>query len=284
MAVATGTNCCVAAVAVIGLERRQLGATGISVSPIGLGTVKFGRTLGLRYPAPPALPDDAAIDQLLGLAKAQGINLLDTAPAYGSSEERLGRALRHQRSDWVIATKVGEEFSSAGSVFDFSPAAIVRSVQRSLDRLRTDYIDVLLLHSEGNDEQILAQGEVVAALAQMKSRGLVRAIGLSTKTVAGGLAATRLLDVVMIPYSAAQTDHRPVIEAAHQQNKGVLIKKGLNSGRLSEIAAVDPVAAALRFVLGTPGVASVVVGTTDPSHLRECVDAARKYANGAHPV
>ena len=78
---------------------RPLGSTGLSVSPLGLGTVKLGRDQGVKYPNGFTIPDDQQALQLLGLARELGINLLDTAPAYGSSEQRLGPLLRGQRQD-----------------------------------------------------------------------------------------------------------------------------------------------------------------------------------------
>ena len=123
------------------MELRPLGATGLRVSPLGLGTVKFGRNQGVKYPQSFELPSDREALALLDLAWELGINLLDTAPAYGESEERLGRLLRHCRRDWVIVTKVGEEFRAGASHFDFSAAATRASVERSLRRLGVETLD-----------------------------------------------------------------------------------------------------------------------------------------------
>ena len=137
------------------LQKRKLGGSGLEVSPLGLGTVKFGRNEGVKYPQKFDLPDEAELADLLAIAKDCGINLLDTAPAYGESEERLGRLLAGQRQDWIIAGKAGEEFSGGQSVFDFSSAGIEASLMRSLKRLNTDYLDIFLIHSDGNDLEVL---------------------------------------------------------------------------------------------------------------------------------
>src|SRR3990167_7608998 len=92
------------------LQKRSLGQTGIEVSVIGLGTVKFGRNQGVKYPVSFQLPSDQELEVLVNTAFDLGMNLLDTAPAYGMSEERLGKLLQSKRPDWVISTKVGEEF------------------------------------------------------------------------------------------------------------------------------------------------------------------------------
>ncbi len=142
------------------LPRRALGSTGLAVSCLGLGTVKVGRNQGVKYPQSFQLPDDARVREVLALCRDAGMNLIDTAPAYGSSEERLGELLT-RRQDWVICSKVGEEFEDGASHFDFTAAHVRRSVERSLRRLRTDCLDLVLIHSDGNDEAMVRQGESV---------------------------------------------------------------------------------------------------------------------------
>jgi aryl-alcohol dehydrogenase-like predicted oxidoreductase len=248
------------------MERRLLGATGIEVSLLGLGTVKFGRTEALKYPLPFDLPDDRALSRLLDCAHDLGINLLDTAPAYGTSEERLGRLVR-RRAGWVICTKVGEEFDGGTSRYDFSPRHVRSSVERSLRRLRTDYLDVVLLHSDGNDEWILAESEALETLLDMKLAGTIRAVGISHKSVAGGLLAVARCDVVMASLSLEHRDELDVIDAARARGVGVLVKKAFASGN----AALEQVSRkrSLGFCAGIPGVSSIVVGTIDPDHLVE---------------
>jgi aryl-alcohol dehydrogenase-like predicted oxidoreductase len=246
------------------LQNRCLGNTGFQVSPIGLGTVKFGRNQGVKYPAAFELPSDQAIIELLAEAKALGVNLLDTAPAYGSSEERLGKLLKGQRHDWILATKVGESFQDGNSWFDFSSDAIVQSVDRSLQRLRTDFLDIVLVHSNGDDLQIIREHEVFVTLDQLKKAGKLRAFGMSTKTVAGGLLTIQHADVAMVTHHPQHTTEIEVIRAAHQQNKGILIKKALASGHMTQSPRE-----CIEFALAEPGVTSVIVGTINAKHLRE---------------
>lgn len=243
------------------VPRRPLGSTGLEVSCLGLGTVKFGRNQGVKYPTGFELPDDRQASEILALAQSLGINLLDTAPAYGSSEERLGKLMTH-RQDWILCSKTGEEFINGQSHFDFSAAHTRLSVERSLKRLRTDYLDVVLVHSDGNDEFIIRQTDCFETLMQLKQEGLIRAFGLSGKTVAGGLMALQYADVVMVTYNASNTDEREVIQQAQRLGKGVLIKKAFDSGN-------NPAGQNLRFVLNEAGVSSVIVGTINPAHLRD---------------
>jgi aryl-alcohol dehydrogenase-like predicted oxidoreductase len=258
------------------VELRPLGSTGLRVSPLGLGTVKFGRNQGVKYPRAFELPSDQDALALLETAWDLGINLLDTAPAYGSSEERLGRLLRRCRRDWAIVTKVGEEFDEGGSRFDFSAAATRASVERSLKRLGVEALDAVLIHSDGGDLGILEREAVLPTLLDLKRAGWVRAVGMSSKTVDGGLRAVECCDLVMVTYNLRQRDELPVIRAAGAASKGVLIKKGLLGGHLDQVAETDPVSASLRLIYAEPGASSAVIGTLDPAHLRANAAAAER--------
>ena len=110
------------------LITRPFGDTGIEVSPIGLGTVKLGRDQGVKYPNGFTIPDDKAASDLIALARDLGINLIDTAPAYGVSEERLGPLLKGQRQNWVICSKVGEEFTAKKKIGSFWTPVVVHMI------------------------------------------------------------------------------------------------------------------------------------------------------------
>lgn len=257
------------------LPRREIGHSGVWVSPIGLGTVKLGRNEDVKYPSAFTIPDDREAARLLAAAHDEGINLIDTAPAYGNSEQRLGPLLRGQRQQWVICTKVGEEFEGGQSHFDFSPAHTRRSVERSLQRLQTDYLDLVLVHSDGNDADIIERQGTLAELARLKQAGKLRAFGMSTKTVAGGLLAARSCDCVMVTHNLEYRAEEAVLDYCAEHRVGVLIKKALASGHLSA-SFDDPVLAAMRFILSHPGVTAVVLGTINVDHLRHNVAACRQ--------
>lgn len=249
----------------------DLGRTGLRVSPLGLGTVKFGRNQGVKYPAGFELPDEEALSRLLDLAGSLGINMLDTAPAYGASEERLGRLLAGRRDDWVLVGKVGEEFADGVSSHHFTPDHFRRSLDRSLQRLRSDRLDVLLVHSDGSDLAILEDDALLRVMDDFKAQGLVRAVGMSAKTAAGGLRTLALMDVVMATYTADYRDEEPVLDYAAAHGKGVILKKVLSSGHAADVPA------AIRFAFAHPGVSSAVIGTVNPDHLRQiagCVEQA----------
>lgn len=262
--------------------RNVIGDTGLAVSPIGLGTVKLGRNQGVKYPSGFELPNDKNATNLIAQAKDLGINLIDTAPAYGISEQRLGPLLQGQRHDWVICSKVGEEFEQGPgfeqgrSHFDFSAAHTRRSVERSLRRLQTDFIDLVLIHSDGNDLDIINHGEALDTLAILKREGLIRAFGMSTKTVEGGIEAAKRSDCVMVTYNLNHREEEPVLDYCAAQRKGVFIKKALASGHLALATDCDPVQASMDFLYAHPAVSSAIIGTINPQHL---TDNCRKALN-----
>src|SRR5215471_8276746 len=116
------------------IEKRRLGRTGMYVSALGFGASKFGqKRTALKMAA-----------SILGSALDAGLNVIDTAACYGNCEELIGRAVGHRRKDFYILTKCGH---ASGLPFkDWTPALVEASVERSLKRLRTDYLDIVQLH------------------------------------------------------------------------------------------------------------------------------------------
>lgn len=253
---------------------RKLGQTGINISALGLGTVKFGRNQAVKYPDSFIIPNDKTALALIHQASDLGINVIDTAPAYGDSEERLGRLLKAQRQRWTICSKVGEEFIGGQSSFNFSPEHICFSVERSLKRLNTDYIDIVLVHSDGNDLDIIKHWGTLDALAELKQKGLIRAFGMSTKTVEGGIAAAKKSDVVMVTYNLANKGELPVLDYCAEHNKSVLLKKVLASGHLPA-GEDDPLKASMELIYSHSSVSSAIIGTINPVHLASNAQAAR---------
>ena len=174
---------------------RKLGE--LSISPIGLGTVKFGRNTNVKYPQPFPLPSLKDLKIFLETDKALGVNYIDTAPAYGESEDRLGQLLGYERHDWIISTKVGEIYRGTSN-FDFSFNHTQRSIETSMKQLRTDYLDVVFVHCSNDDLDNLQYTDVIAALRRMQEKGYVRYVGASTKTLAGGYYALDNTDLSLI--------------------------------------------------------------------------------------
>ncbi len=169
------------------MKYRALGGSGISVSEIGFGAWGIGgRTVGTTSYGD---TDDAVSLRALERALDVGISFFDTSSAYGDghSEELIGRAFERRRSDVVIATKAG--YDSWTRPPDFSPKAVIASTERSLRRLRTDYIDLLQLHNPPSDA--LRDGTLRDALAGLQAAGKIRAWGVSAKSPGEALEALR---------------------------------------------------------------------------------------------
>lgn len=252
-------------------ERRVITNTGIAVSPLGLGTVKLGRNTGVKYPSAFELPSDKQALDLLALAWDLGINLIDTAPAYGSSEQRLGQLLPQLNQPWVIATKVGEQFDphTAESQYRFDPGFIRRSVERSLQRLQRDVIDIVLIHSNGDDQHIIEHDGALEVLNDLKQQGLIRATGMSTKTVQGGLLTLQQADIAMVMHNIDYQGEQAVLDYAAHHQKAIFIKKALSSGHLASPSLQDN----MRFIFQHPAITSVIMGTINPQHLTQnCQD------------
>ncbi|MBL8747346.1 MAG: aldo/keto reductase, partial [Phycisphaerae bacterium] len=153
--------------------------------------------------------------------------------------------------------------------------AITASVERSLRRLRVNNADAVLLHSDGRDEWILKESGALDALSRLKKKGMIRAMGISTKTASGALLATTLADVLMVTLNPDDLSNLPAIRAAGERGVGVLIKKAFASGHA--VAGE-----AFRLCFAEPGVSSVVIGTISPSHLEENARAAERTIERVH--
>jgi aryl-alcohol dehydrogenase (NADP+) len=149
------------------MEYRTLGASGLRVSPLCLGAMMFG-----------GATDEPIAARIIGKALHAGINLIDTADAYnaGRSEEITGRAIRPQRDQWVLATKIASPMGKGPNQHGLSRKWALEAVAASLRRLGTDYIDICYLHKEDHDTPL---AETVRAMADLIRQGKIRYFGLS---------------------------------------------------------------------------------------------------------
>lgn len=135
-----------------------LGRSGLRVSTVCLGTMNFGATTG-----------EAEARKIVDHARANGVNFVDTADAYagGKSETILGRLLKKDRDDWVLASKVGQQDGPPECKQGLSRKWMMRAIDASLERLKTDYIDIYLMHhvdwSTPLEESITAMGDLIAS-------------------------------------------------------------------------------------------------------------------------
>jgi len=256
------------------VRKRNFAQTGKDISLLGLGTVKFGRNQGVKYPEGEGfkLPSDQEIINILNICIEHGINLLDTAPAYGTAEERLGKALKaFNRDDFFIATKTGEEFENGESQHIFTKKHTQMSIERSLRRLGTDRLDSVLVHCNHNDKEIIENTPVLETLSRLKEKGDILSYGASTYSIETGKKVVDLCDTVMVAYNPDYTDELSVIEYAKEQNKAVLIKKGLASGHIGKLSPQETI----QHIVSTPGVTSMIFGSLTPQHILDNIKAIR---------
>ena len=144
------------------MEYRKLGQSGLKVSVLCLGTMNFG-----------GATDEPASTRIMGSARDQGVNFIDTADQYnsGRSEEVVGRAIRGDRDRWVLATKLANPGGTGPNEAGLSRKWVVQAVEASLKRLGTDYIDVYYLHKEDHGTPL---AETVRAMADLVHQGKVR--------------------------------------------------------------------------------------------------------------
>ncbi len=272
------------------MKRRPLGLTGLEASEIGLGTGPLGRS-GLS-----AIPDEEA-KYIIGISLDQEACLIDTAPTYGAgrAERLLGEAMSHRRHQALVVTKAG--YFSDGHQ-DFSPAALRASLEGSLKRLSSDYVDVLLLHNPGA-EVLDAKHPAWAELEKLKNEGKLRAFGAAVNGSAQlkALAEKTPAGVAELPFNIYNQEAALGFEAAYKKGLGIIASSPLDSGFLTgrygrfafftderarfsreEISrradlrsgveallgpSTSEVQLALQFVLAHPAVSSAIPGAAD---------------------
>jgi aryl-alcohol dehydrogenase-like predicted oxidoreductase len=264
--------------------------SGLRVSAIGLGCSRLGSTLsGCTGPV---------AERLLRHALDSGVTLLDTANIYGQgeSERLIGRALQGRRDGVTLVTKAGQRFTAAQKVValakaplrmlaqqipsvraaianrragalprDVSLAHLQSSVEASLRRLRTDRIDLFLLHSP--DAEAIRRGEAFAMLDGLVRAGKLRAWGISVDDAAAAEAALAVPSVaaLQIPLELAET-MRPALDIAAARGIGFMMREIFNG----VTTRPDGRAGAIQAALGFPQ-AVALVGTTSPAHLDEAL-------------
>ncbi len=251
-----------------------MAADQLNISPIGFGAFKIGRNAQIKYPTAFDLPDDESSTNLLNTVLDMGINFIDTAPAYGISEQRIGQALSHRRSEFTLATKVGETFSDGKSAYAFDQKSVRRSVEQSLKRLRTDTIDLLFIHAPRDDLRTLTQTDIVETMQKLRDEGKTKKIGFSGYTEAAFQSALDWADAIMVEYHLNDRSLASVIADAGKRSLSVIVKKGLASGNLDANSATT-------FVLQNPNVTSLVIGSLNSDHLHANIQSARNVRPNA---
>ena len=289
---------------------RTLGRTGLSVSPIALGTVELGMDYGIPVPGYYGQPSTTAAERLVGAALDAGINFIDTAQAYGNSEAILGRALRGRRKRVVVATKATVQADGKTLRGAALRRAMLSGLENSLHSLQTDYVDIWQIHNV--DADLLDQADLVAEIfSEAPAAGMIRWRGGSFYGPELPLAALELdlFDTVQVTYSLFdQRLSDRLFPTAKRRNIGILVRSVLLQGVLTERAdylpdrleplkarsrrfrelvagavqrprkanagVLTPAQAAIAFALAEQRIGSVLVGMRTEAELEENLSAA----------
>ncbi len=226
------------------MRYNQLGNTGLYVSEICLGTMTFGESGQNGMWGSIAGVDQSTADTLVERCLAAGVNFIDTADVYsfGASERMLGQSLKNlsvERKDVVLATKVFGTMGDGPNDRGASRGHILDSVQRSLDRLQTDYIDLYQIHAT---DPVTPLDETLRTFDDLISRGLVRYVGVSNWQAwrvakALGIASQRgyaRYESVQAYYSIAGRDlERELVPMMNEEKLGLMVWSPLAGGLLS---------------------------------------------------
>jgi L-galactose dehydrogenase len=285
------------------MDYRQLGKTDLNVSLLGFGASPLGDAFRTTDPAEAISAVHMAIDS--------GINFFDVAPYYGLTlaEERLGKALAGRRDKVILATKCGR-YGLGG--FDFSAARVTASIDESLMRLQTDYVDLLQVHDVefGDFTQIVE--ETLPTLRQIQKLGKARYIGVTGYPLG---MLSRIIEAVPVDtvltycrYNLMITDMDEMLTPiAKKHGVGLINASGLNMGILTERGApdwhpapvevrdagkqavrlcnkrgIDTAHVALRFCFDHPYVSSTLVGMSTRHHVETNLDALQAASD--HPL
>lgn len=290
------------------MNYRVLGNSGIKMSSIGFGCAG---AWGKSVMGKPMISDEEA-QNVLERAYELGITWFDTGFNYGFAEERLGKILKDSttisREKIILSTKFGEKPVDGKWVMDWSPEWMKRSVKTSLERLQTDYLDLLMCHG-GTTSDI--SPELINAMHSLKKDGVVRAIGTSmcNEEMIKYVIKTKCFDFVMLRYNILMQKQEPLIQQLVDNGIAVIagaplaeslysnniykvhslkdmwylarafknfrsfIKKGKRYSFINNVPDITAQQIALKYVLDNPCITSAVIGTTSIQHLEDNVKA-----------
>ena len=279
------------------LPTATMGKTGMEATRLGFGAMEIRGAPRGRDVTP------KQAETILKAVLDSGINYIDTSIDYGSSEEFIGQFISGRRDEYYLASKagclVGAPPAPAGqtSPHVFTRENVVKGVEQSLRRMKTDYLDAVQFHSSPSIQQLEADG-ALDALRELQEQGKVRHLGMSG--VLPNLADhvnSGVFTVLQIPYSALERRNEEWIAKAASNGIGTVVRGGVAKGEpgvsgvsrpqgwaLFESAGLDELleegesrtAFMLRFTLSHPGMHTTIVGTLNPAHLAQNAATAAK--------
>ena len=273
------------------LPKRTLGRTGLDVTTLGYGSMEMR-----GVPRGRDVTEEQS-ERILNAVLDAGINFIDTSIDYGLAEGRIGKYISHRRSEYFLASKCG---CLTGSLLDeyppapagtsqphiYTPENIVRGVEQSLQRMKTDYLDLVQFHGSPSKAQLEEHGGL-QALQDLKRQGKVRFIGISG-TIPNLAEQIRMgvFDAFQIPYSALERQHEALIEEASRAGAGIIVRGGAARGgpgkeqgaswetwqRVNIDDLLDGMTRMefiVRFTYSHPDLDTTIVGTINPDHLQD---------------
>ena len=220
------------------MRKRPLGSTGINVSEIAFGGVEIGMPYGIGVDAASDMPPEKEAIHLLHTAIDKGINFFDTARMYGNSESIIGKAFHDMRDKAIIASKSVYFKDKNGEIPKYPrlKKIIETSLKKSLEALRTDYLDIFMLHQA--DQEILQNEAVCRIFSDLKASGAIRATGASTYTVEQTQSAieTGIWEVIQLPFNLMDQRQSVIFPVAARAGIGVVVRSVLFKGILSQRA------------------------------------------------
>lgn len=279
------------------MKKTTLGRTGLEVTQLGYGSMglRGPKTWGVRV-----VSDDDA-DAFLNRVLDAGINFIDTSPDYGASEERIGRFISHRRDEFVLATKCGCVYQQCEDHLEldhvWEPDVIKRNIETSLQRLRTDRIDILQFH--GGEAETLQQAGLIDLLFDYRDQGIIRFVGVSSSLPKlPAMIDLGVFDTFQIPYSCLAPQHHDLVTRAAETGAGIIIRGGIAQGgpdaEIQRPALNDVWSAAkldevlpegmsraeliLRYTLDHPHCHTTIVGTRNSEHFQENLESVNSGA------
>ncbi len=273
------------------MELRTLGNTDLKVSRLGLGLAEIGFKLRLGR--------KRQASRVLNQALDAGINFLDTAACYGNSEMLIGRSVAHRRDEFVLATKAGHSTRDYPGP-SWTAETVRDSIERSLERIKTDHLDLVQLHS--CSLEVLQQGEVIRALLDAKRAGKTCYVGYSGDNEAARWAVeSGHFDTLQTSFNLVDQGARnDLLAAAEARGLGIIAKRPIANAvwaasgngdapapyrrRAREMrdrgpvpgAPDDPILLALGFTLAHDVIDAAIVGTKNPDHVRANVEMVER--------
>ena len=288
------------------MQYRKLGNTELEVSALSLGTVALGMRYGIapkdevKDEAGMTPPSDNEAIELVHRAIDEGINFIDTARAYGRSEDVLGSALYDRRDKVVITTKLGCHDVDGNLLQGNSLRQhMTNSINTSLKLLRTDWVDLLMLHSATVD--VMENSEAIDILKEIQTQGKTRYIGASTYgTEAPQIAIEKGVNALQVAYNILDQRMDEIFPLAQANGVGVVVRsvflKGVLTPRADDLPEhlaplreksdavkqlagqltppMNRIEAALRFVLSQPNITSALVGVHTQAELEASIKVA----------